>query len=490
VLLFIPTYNERRNVERLSQALRALPIEADILFVDDASPDGTGEVLEQLAQRHPEIRVRHRERKLGIGSAHRAGIQYAYDHGYELLVTLDADFSHNPADIPRLLDALDNGTDVVVGSRYLARRSLPGWSPHRRFLTVLGHWLTTHLLGIPYDATGALRLYDLRRIPRELFALSTTSAYAFFYESLFILHLNGFRVRQIPIVLPARVYGSSKLTVREAVRSARFLLYLWFDEFTRPERYRRPRSIDRYQPMAEAGDWDAYWSQSKDTVGAAYDVAAAIYRRRVIRAALERALGRHFAAGSVLLNAGCGSGQVDMNLHQRFRVTAVDISLAALERYARNNPSAHRIEQASILELPFEAETFDGVFNLGVLEHFSADAIRAILGECHRVLRPGGKAVFFWPHRWGTSVLFLRAVSALLRRGGRNERLHPEEISLLPGKRAASAMLERAGLTLAEYSFGPRDLFVQAVVVAGRPSNSRAGTLAAAQTATGAGHSG
>lgn len=474
LLIFVPTYNERHNVERLCAELRALDLGADILFIDDNSPDGTGAVLDEIHRSHPEVTVLHRQGKLGIGTAHRAGIAYAYDHGYELLVTLDADFSHSPGDIPRLLAAHDEQTDLVVGSRYMQRGSLPGWSPHRRALTMLGHALTVRLLGVPYDASGALRLYDLRRIPRALFELSTAPAYAFFYESLFILHLHGCRVREIPIVLPARVYGSSKLTIREAVRSARFLLQLWLGELVSPERYRLARSIDGVRSLRDPQGWDGYWEQPRDGIGAVYQVVAALYRRQVIKRNLERWLGRTFADGAHLLHAGCGGGQVDAELHRRFRVTAIDISIQALERYARNNPGAHRIEQASVFDLPFEAGTFDGVYNLGVVEHFPAHEIQAMLREFHRVTRPEGRLLLFWPHRWGTSVIVLTIVRALFRLLGRSRAFHPAEVSLLASRRAAARALESAGFTLARYRFGPRDFFVQSVVVATRIAQPRA----------------
>jgi dolichol-phosphate mannosyltransferase len=478
LLIVVPTYNERHNVERLCTGLRALALDADILFIDDASPDGTGDVLDDLARQHPAVRVMHRKGKLGIGTAHRAGIRYAYDHGYELLVTLDADFSHSPSDIPRLLAALDEGAHVVIGSRYLERGSLPGWSPHRRALTMLGHFMTSRLLGIPYDASGALRLYALDRIPRALFELSTAPAYAFFYESLLILHLHGCSVREIPIVLPARVYGSSKLTVREALRSARTLLRLWVTEFIAPERYRLPAPVEHRCPVPATEAWDRYWSASRDAVGTVYQFVAAVYRRSVIKPQLERALTRQFRDGARLLHAGCGSGQLDTDLHHRYHVTAIDISPVALDRYARNNAAAERIEQASIFDLPFEDETFDGVFNLGVLEHFERDEIRAIARECERVLKPGGRVVFFWPHHRGVSVMVLRAVAAVLDALGYRQALHPPEVSLLRSRRHASELLAAAGLTLVDYSFGPRDLFVQAVVVATRRVCDVAGTAA------------
>ena len=467
ILVFVPTYNENRNVERLCTEFRALRLDADILFIDDGSPDGTGATLDRLARQHPRISVIHREGKLGIGSAHCTGITYAYDKGYDLLVTLDADFSHSPADIPRLLAAHAADVDLVVASRYLEEESLPGWSPHRLFLTLFGHFLTRTLLRMPYDASGAFRLYDLRRIPRELFELVTARAYAFFFESLFILHRNGCRIREVPIVLQARVYGSSKLTFREGLRSGRFLLRLFFAHLANPGRFLRSRPIDTLRPdLRETQGWDEYWSEKRHALGTLYDLVAAVYRR-VIRRNLRRYAERSFAEGARLLHAGCGSGQVDQGLHERLRITAVDISEQALKLYARNNPRASRVEQASIFDLPFEGGAFDGVYNLGVLEHFRQDEIQEILGEFHRVLKPRGKLVVFWPHRRGSSVLFLRALRHLIRVVSRREpKFHPDEISLLGSRDEAAALLRDAGFALCEYYFGVRDLFVQCVIVA------------------------
>jgi dolichol-phosphate mannosyltransferase len=472
ILFFIPTYNENGNVERLCAELRGLGVGADVLFMDDGSPDGTGDTLDALARRHPEVHVIHRKGKLGIGSAHLEGIAYAYDRKYDLLVTLDADFSHEPRDILRLLDARQDDDDVVIGSRYLRRGSLPGWSPHRKFLTLFGHVLTRTLLGMPYDASGALRLYDLRRLPRELFDLVTATSYSFFFESLFVLHQNGCRVREIPIALPARVYGSSKLTWQEASRSGRVLLELWRTNLYRPERFRRGRPIDALRAeVVETQGWDGYWSEKKQCLKVVYDVGAGVYRRLVIRPNLRRFMDAHFAPGARVLHAGCGSGQVDVDLHGRLRVTAVDISVPALQLYARNNPRAYRIEQASIFSLPYEAGAFDGVFNLGVLEHFSDDEIRQILREFHRVLKPGGKIIAFWPHRWGTSVVALRALTALIGMVAREvPQLHPPEVSLVRSRRQVARLLESSGFVLRDYYFGVRDLFVQCVVVAARPA--------------------
>ncbi len=466
-LIFVPTYNENRNVERLCEELLALPLAADILFIDDGSPDGTGKTLERLAREHRRVSVIHREGKLGIGSAHRAGIAYAYDKGYDLLITMDADFSHSPGDLPRLLAAHTHDVDLVVTSRYLEPDSLPGWSLHRLFLTRFGHLLTRVLLRMPYDANGALRLYDLQRIPRELFELVTARAYGFFFESLFVLCRNGARIREIPIVLPARVYGNSKLTVRDAFRSGRLLVTLFFAHLLNPGRFCRSRPIDRLRPeLRESQGWDEYWSEKRTALGSLYDLVAAVYRR-VIRRNLRRFAERSFAAGARILHAGCGSGQVDAGLHRQFRVTAVDISERALRLYAGNNPHASRIEQASIFDLPFEAGAFDGVYNLGVLEHFHRQEIREILGEFHRVLKPRGKLMVFWPHRRGSSVLFLHALRRLIKLVSDAEpKFHPDEISLLGSCAEAVELLRDTGFVLRDYSFGVRDLFVQCIIVA------------------------
>src|SRR5688500_1669431 len=121
-LIFIPTYNESGNVENMARQMLGLGLDADLLFMDDNSPDGTGAILDRLVKELPRLSVLHRQGKLGIGSAHIDGIRWAYDHGYERLITLDCDFTHNPADVARLM-AISHGSDLVAGSRYLDRKS-------------------------------------------------------------------------------------------------------------------------------------------------------------------------------------------------------------------------------------------------------------------------------------------------------------------------------------------------------------------------------
>ena len=170
LLIFVPTYNEAENVEALYARISKLKLPADILFLDDNSPDGTGGIINRIAAQDQRVQTLHRSGKLGIGSAHATGIRWAYEHDYTYLLTMDCDFTHSPDRIPDFLAELDK-YDVIVGSRYLHADSLSTWNPWRKMLTRIGHLLTTTLLRMPYDATGAFRLYRLDRIPAGVFDL-------------------------------------------------------------------------------------------------------------------------------------------------------------------------------------------------------------------------------------------------------------------------------------------------------------------------------
>lgn len=465
-LIFIPTYNEAENVERMCRELTALGLDADILFCDDNSPDGTGEIIDRLAREMPRVHAMHRPGKLGIGSAHMDGLAHAYNGGYQTLLTMDCDFTHQPEDVRRLL-AIAPTHPVTVASRYLRGNSLPNWNLLRRSLTYLGHFLTVNLLHLPQDATGALRVYQLDRIPRGLFGLVRSAGYSFFFESLFVLHRNGFAIHEVPIELPARTYGHSKMTLRETGRSALRLLKLFRDSVTDPSQFLLCPSIENAAaPIVDPQGWDSYWTRGRETSRTVYSFIASVYRRVAIRRQLDFFIHKHFTPGARLLHAGCGSGQVDQHLTEEMKVTAVDISLPALESYRRNNPHAAAVRRADILHLDFEQGSFDGAYNLGVVEHFTKAEIGSILSEMGRVLKPGGKIVIFWPHRLATSVWVLKGVHRLLDLFTRKPvRMHPPEISLLESRAQAREAVEAAGFNLVDYYFGARDLMVQAVIV-------------------------
>lgn len=466
ILIFIPTYNERENIEPMCAQLLALGLDADLLFVDDNSPDGTGGFLDELAQKYSNLFVMHRPGKLGVGSAHLDGIRWAYDHGYDILITLDCDFTHSPADIEKLLQYSEQ-YDVAVGSRFLKSGSLPGWNLYRRFMTHLGYFLTRHLLKVKQDATGGFRVYGLRRIPRGLFMRVKSKGYSFFFESLFLLTRNAFSIVDVPIVLPARTYGHSKMTRGDTWQSALRLLSLYWESVLHPDRFNVEKPAAETNPLlVDLQGWDSYWNQEKSASNKLYEWVAAFYRNLVIRHRLNHALRKHFPAGARLLHAGCGSGQVDKDIQYEFRLSAIDISGAALRLYHRNVIRMDQLKHASVLDLPFESASFDGVYNLGVMEHFPERDIRKVLVEFDRVLRPDGKIVLFWPHICAASVLFLNAVHWLMNRVlKQNIRLHPPEISLLRSKNQIESLLAEARFELIDYYFGARDLFVQAIVV-------------------------
>jgi dolichol-phosphate mannosyltransferase len=217
-LVMIATYNECDNVVPMYMELETLNLQADFLFIDDNSPDGTGGLLDQIAGRDSKVHVMHRPHKLGIGDAHLAGIRWAYDHGYNLLLSLDCDFTHKPMYLQELLRHPETA-DLVLGSRYLAPGSLQGWAIHRRALTRIAHALTGALLQIRWDATTSLRRYHLDRIPPQLFDRIESKSYAFFFETVYVLATSGISIGEIPVVLPVRASGSSKMRARDVFSS-------------------------------------------------------------------------------------------------------------------------------------------------------------------------------------------------------------------------------------------------------------------------------
>ena len=471
LLIFIPTYNEHENVGRIIEQIEALNLDADLLFMDDNSPDGTGQLLDELATTRPRLTVMHRSGKLGIGSAHAEGINWAYMQGYRRLVTMDCDFTHSPEYI---LDFIQHSpeNDVVIGSRYMLNNALGDWNLYRKVLTNLGHYLTRWFLGLPYDATGAFRLYRLDRIPRSFVDVVQSRGYSFFFESLFILHLNGFRIKELPIVLPARVYGHSKMRLRDALHSVSHLMHLFFGKLVNRERFQIAEPFMPENSLAEQDrqGWDQYWSEKKSQSShLVYDLIAAFYRKAIIRPALNHYVRRHFSEGAKLLHAGCGSGQVDVDVRHYVDIAALDISPAALSFYRKVNGAQCRLIHGSMFAIPSGVGAYAGIYNLGVMEHFEEAPIIEALKEFRRVLVPGGKVLLFWPHEYGSSVTVLKLVHFVLNRIlKKNVKLHPDEITRIRNRSQARRLLDAAGFDLTEYSFGPRDFFTHAIMVGTR----------------------
>jgi dolichol-phosphate mannosyltransferase len=210
----LPTYNERENLEPMLRALESILREDDrVLVIDDASPDGTGELADRLAAELPFVDVLHRQRKEGLGPAYLAGFQHVLTTGAELILEMDCDFSHNPNDVLRLIAAAEGGADVVLGSRYVDGGSIPTWGAIRRFVSFGGSVYARIALGVGVrDLTGGFKCF--RRVVLETLDLDSIEAkgYAFQIETTYRALRRGFNVIEIPITFVDREEGGSKMS--------------------------------------------------------------------------------------------------------------------------------------------------------------------------------------------------------------------------------------------------------------------------------------
>lgn len=226
-LVIVPTYNERENLPRMAQRLLSLPVKVDLLVVDDNSPDGTGKIADELAAKHPEIHVLHRAEKNGLGRAYIAGFQWALEHHYEFIFEIDCDFSHDPDDIPRFLDAAKKqNADVVLGSRYDGGVRVVNWPLKRLVLSRSAGVYVNLITGMPFtDPTGGYKCFRRRALEAIRLDDVRSNGYSFQIEMTHRLWRQGFKVVEIPIIFTERVEGHSKMS-HHIVREA--LLVVWW----------------------------------------------------------------------------------------------------------------------------------------------------------------------------------------------------------------------------------------------------------------------
>jgi dolichol-phosphate mannosyltransferase len=229
LLIFTPTYLEKDNIGPLLDQILSLNLPADILVIDDNSPDGTASLVKKYSFINNQIRLIKRNKKKGIGSAHKKGLNYAIANNYKYLITLDSDFSHKTIYLPQLLQKLKKeNLDIVIGSRFISKNSLAKWNIIRKTITHFGHFLTEKILDLPYDSSGALRCYKLKNINKNIITNIKSDDYAFFYESLSLLHLKKMKISEISIDLPARLHGHSKMRLIDIFNGFIGLFILFF----------------------------------------------------------------------------------------------------------------------------------------------------------------------------------------------------------------------------------------------------------------------
>ncbi len=210
-----PTYIEAPNIKLFLEAVREVVPEADVLIVDDNSPDGTADLAQQVADELGQIVVLRRPTKDGLGNAYRAGFGYGLDEGYDRLVQLDVDFSHDPKVIPQLLARIDDGAGVAIGSRYVPGGSTPSWPMHRKLLSKWGNAYATWILGLHvHDATAGFRAYRADVLDTIHFRDTVANGYAFQMEVAYRLAEWGGRIDEVPIAFTDRVRGQSKMSGR------------------------------------------------------------------------------------------------------------------------------------------------------------------------------------------------------------------------------------------------------------------------------------
>jgi dolichol-phosphate mannosyltransferase len=226
LLVSVATYNECDNVLPLVEAIRAVIPHAEVLVIDDGSPDGTGQLVEELSQRDARIHLIQRGSKQGLGTATLAAMRYAIENKYDLLLNCDADFSHPPRYIPSLLAGMRDH-DVMIGSRYIPGGGTENWPLSRRMISRTVNTFVRTILRMPVrDASGAFRCYRvelLRRVPLDRIR---SRGYSFQQEVLFRCHRAGARIGEHPIIFENRKAGLSKVNLRESLRSVAMLTWL------------------------------------------------------------------------------------------------------------------------------------------------------------------------------------------------------------------------------------------------------------------------
>ena len=237
-LIVLPTYNEAENIADILRRVRAVVPHAGVLVVDDSSPDGTADIVRAMAPEVGEVEILSRPRKSGLGSAYRDGFKWGRQRGFDVLMEMDSDFSHDPADIPRLLKGIDDGADLVIGSRYVPGGQIPHWPWHRRALSKYGNRYSSAMLRLDVrDLTAGYRAYRSDMVARIDIDNVRADGYGFQVEMTYFVAQAGGRIVEVPIKFVDRVRGTSKMSMNIVVEA--MALVTWWGIRDRVRRRKR-----------------------------------------------------------------------------------------------------------------------------------------------------------------------------------------------------------------------------------------------------------
>lgn len=213
-LVLIPTYNERENVSAMVDKVFSLPVEFDILVIDDGSPDGTADIVRERQKDYPDrLHLLCREGKLGLGTAYLAGFRWGLERDYDYIIEMDCDFSHNPDDLPRLVAAAEEGADVVIGSRYVQGVNVVNWPMSRLLMSYCASIYVRTVTGMPvHDATAGFVCYSRRVLEKMNLDKVEMKGYGFQIEMKYSAWKLGFKIREVSIIFIDRVLGQSKMS--------------------------------------------------------------------------------------------------------------------------------------------------------------------------------------------------------------------------------------------------------------------------------------
>ena len=229
ICVVIPTLNEERNISNILKKIRQTKIKLDILFVDDNSNDKTQDLIKIFKKKYKNISYIFRENKVGIGSAHKDAIKYVYKKKYDLIITMDADGTHDPKYFKKMISKAQEH-DYVITSRFKRSNLIKDWPIERKIITYTRHLLVKFFLGMTLDASGAYRCFFIKKIPLNMFFKAKNNDYAFFWEITYLIKFYGYSIHEIPVRLVYRKLGKSKMKFKHIIYSLSYLIKIFLNK--------------------------------------------------------------------------------------------------------------------------------------------------------------------------------------------------------------------------------------------------------------------